>query len=827
MPISKLELLQKQPLTSGWLFRERQNSHSMLEDFANPNGWLSCQVPSSTYQNLLEHGLIPDPYFDQNENLVQWVSERDWLYCLEFSAELGFLQNQLCFDGLDTFADVYLNGDLILESENMFLGQRITVQLKAKNRLEIHFKSAWFEGLKRMQAHGGARPLWNGDPSRLHVRKAQYHYSWDWGPKLVDSGIWQEIRLEQYNARIAEVHIQPKLEATLETSTIDIDLQLHGQYQEARVVLTLCDPNGIALEQHIMAAGSKLKHRFWILQPELWYPHTLGTQPLYRLRVSLEQAGICLDSQEQTFGIRQVRVVKEAIENQVGTSFYFEINGIAMFTNGANWIPDDLMLARVTGERYKARIEATKNANMTMLRIWGGGIYENKVFYDLCDQMGILVWQDFMFGCGIYPSHPAFLESVQEEAVYQVKRLRSHPSIIIWTGNNEDYPLANGLGLYNMAAAPDANSGFGARVIYEQILPKALLEFCPDVYYQAGSPYFGQDPDDQTIGDRHTWEVWGRDAAPYREYARLGGRFISEFGMGAAPRLETLREVIPKEAWQPHSPSFLHHIKAGEGMMRLEKYASDIRSDLDKLEDFVFATQIVQSEALNAAYRIWRRAWGNVGTRACGGALVWQLNDCWQVSSWAIIDSSQRCKPAYYTVKRALEAITINLWSDGAIWGSNTSLLGCQATLEIRVFDLQGQAIETTSRPVQLPANASTELGTVAPMLEPQIIQVRLLQNNKVIARDSFFPEPYVKFQFPNAKISIERLDQHRLKISTDKPVKAVWLETDQISDNMLDLMPNDPQILEFPSIVDLLELRWLGGQHTVDLSPRLVAADD
>jgi beta-mannosidase len=825
MSISQVALRQQQILNHGWFFKERQINLSLEADFATPQGWYSCRVPSSTYQNLLEQQLIPDPYYDQNEKLVQWVGERDWLYRLEFNAEQNYEYSELCFDGLDTFASVYLNGELILESQNMFLGQRIPVQLQAKNTLEIHFKNAWLEGLKRMEANGGAKPLWNGDASRVHVRKAQYHYSWDWGPKLLDSGIWQEIRLEQFNARIYDVTLQTKLEPNFETSSLDILLHLNGQFETAEVVLTLCDPNGIPLEKTQLPATAALKHQFMVLQPRLWYPHTLGSQPLYCLKVVVVQDGIILDQSEQSFGIRQVRVVQEPVANQSGSSFYFEINGIAMFTSGANWIPDDLMLARVTTERYYARIEAAKNANMTMLRIWGGGIYENKVFYDLCDQMGIMIWQDFMFGCGIYPSYPAFLENVKQEASDQIKRLRNHPSIVIWTGNNEDYPLAFGQGLYDASTAPDATATFGARVIYEQILPSCMQEFAPDAYYQAGSPFFGAFPDDQTIGDRHTWDVWGSAAVPYRDYQHLGGRFVSEFGMCAAPRLETLREVIPTSQWSPSSPSFEHHMKADQGMMRLNKYAADIAQNLENLEDFVFATQIVQSEALNAAYRIWRRAWGKSNNRACGGALVWQLNDCWQVSSWAIIDSSHRYKPAYYTVKRALQAITINLWTDGAIWASNHHLETWQYDLEIRIFDLQGQVTHFETRAVDLAANASTELGRL-----PQgqaIYAVRLLQNNQVIARDSIFPEPYVQFELPKANIQVEQIGQHQLRISTDKPVKAVWLETNEISDNMLDLMPNDPQILELPSIPEQLELRFLGGQKVFNLQAQLVVGDD
>jgi beta-mannosidase len=748
-------------------------------------------VPGGVIQSLLAENIIPNPLFGQNEDTVQWIGETDWAYSLGFERPFDgdFV---LCFDGLDTFCTVYLNGKPILTSSNMFLAHRVPVQLEAHNKLEVHFLSPWHEG-KRLEAlHGGKQPLWNGDSSRLYVRKAQYHYGWDWGPKLLEQGIWQPVRLECFSARVTEVHVQTHLEPDFSKARLAVNATLEGDFADTQTTLTFLKPNGEVLHHLETSATANLQTSFEVQHPELWYTHDLGVQPMYQLQVQLERDGVVLHTHRQSFAIRQIELVQAALET--GKTFYFRLNGKDVFCGGANWIPEDLLVPRVTPERYRAQLEAARAANMNMLRVWGGGIYEQDVFYDLCDELGLLVWQDFMFACGIYPDY--FLESVRLEAVQQLKRLRRHPCIAIWTGNNEDYQLAHGLGLQD----------FPAKKIYETLLPSLVAQYAPDAIYQAGSPFQGADPDDATLGDKHVWNIWGRAALPYRAYREEGGRFVSEFGMAAAPHIQTLQNALPSEDLHPKSAGMLHHLRASEGMWRLEQYLADLGDVSHDLPEFIYRTQLVQSEALDCAYRIWRKGWNQ--HRETGGVLVWQLNDCWAVTGWAIIDSEHRKKPAYYAVKRALAPISVNLWAtkqETEIWAVNTGKPHT-LTLELCAFQMDGTLVLSEQRIVHLEENACT---VFAPWIRQQnlVVSAKLLYGNAVLARHAIFPEPFKEFGFCKPTIHLE-WQEDRLHLVSDVPTKGVWLEGD-FEDNMIDLMPNEPQVVQGRPNLPLPALRW------------------
>jgi beta-mannosidase len=513
---------------------------------------------------------------------------------------------------------------------------------------------------------------------------------------------------------------------------------------------------------------------------------------MYQLQVQLECDGVVLHTHTQPFAIRQIELMQAPLGT--GKTFYFRLNGKDVFCGGANWIPEDLFVPRVTPECYRAQIQAAREANMNMLRVWGGGIYEQDMFYDLCDELGLLVWQDFMFACGIYPDY--FLESVRLEAVQHIKRLRHHPCIAIWTGNNEDYQLAHGLGLRD----------FSAKKIYETLLPSLVAEHAPGAIYQAGSPFQGADPDDSTIGDKHVWNIWGRAALPYRAYREEGGRFVSEFGMAATPHLETLQSALPDSDLYPKSPGMLHHLRAGEGMWRLEKYLADLGNVPQDLPEFVYRTQLVQSEALDCAYRIWRKGWNT--NRETGGVLVWQLNDCWAVTGWAIIDCEHRKKPAYYAVKRALAPVTINLWAMAGgteVWAVNSGLART-VRLELCAFEANGTLVLSEQRIVHLESNTCT---VFAPWIRQSnlVVSAKLLDGETVLARHAIFPEPLKHFAFHKPTIRLE-WQGTSLFISSDVPTKGVWLNGD-FDNNMLDLMPNEPQVVQGRANQALPALRW------------------
>lgn len=815
-------------------------------------GWIPAQVTGSVQQTLLEAGLIPDPFYGRNELDVQWVGEKDWLYrsSLQISeATLAKPYIDLCFEGLDTFATAYLNGEKILETDNMFIPHRINIKDKLRvgnNDLLIHFESALRRGREIEAAHGGPRPCWNGDSSRLFVRKAQYHYGWDWGPVVMCAGPWRDVYLESYETRIADIYTETRLENDFKKGVLDVAITFEGKLEDNQVFIDLYAPDGKALLSKVytnkvgnMAEGLQpnvgfrevLEQTFKLDNPQLWYPHGYGEQPLYKLVVKIQNG----DTKEFRLGFRDIQIVQEKVKDEEGSSFFFKVNGIEMFVGGANWIPDDLLLNRISEKRYRERITQARDANMTMLRVWGGGIYESDIFYDICDELGIMVWQDFMFACGIYSAYPEFLENISREAEANVKRLRHHSSIVLWCGNNEDYQIAESVGQYGSKG--DA-SKFEAIVIYEKILPDICKRLDPTRFYWPGSPYGGPDSFNGTIGDRHVWDIWHGPMAPYQQYIKYEGRFVSEFGMQSYPSLKTLESTLPEAERFPQSRTMVHHNRAftpgfgPDGHRRLGVYLSDNLRDPVTLSGYVYATQFVQAEAMRYAYSSFRRRWGVPGKRGVSGALVWQLNDCWPVTSWAIVDSFGIPKPAYYTIKRELEPVTLGLWRTGGfsnnegceIWATNAKNDTRTGTLELRAYNFAGQEIAHEKRDVIINPNSTTELGSWN-VKDAMVISAKLLEKTSVTARAALWSEPFKYYEIPNPELEVEAISKTQLKLSVRKPAKGIWL-TAACDDNFLDLIPGDDAIVNLQEELEQVKAQWLGGEKMFDVARVAVASD-
>jgi beta-mannosidase len=815
-----------------WQLKQRDGS--IIAD------WMPAQVPGSVQQTLLEANLIPDPFYGLNEKDVQWVGESDWLYRTSFQLDKKMSEQpylELCFDGLDTFATVSLNGQKILESNNMFIPQRVNIKAFAKageNEIVIHFESALKRG-KELEALHGKRPCWNGDNSRLFVRKAQYHYGWDWGPVVMCLGPWRDVYAESYETRISDVVTATRLENDFKKAELDVAVSLEGAANDVK--LELYSPDGTLLESEtsgkqnkglqplVPSASGEVRKTFMLEHPQLWYPHGYGEQPLYKLVVK------CADETKTlNIGFRDVQIIQESVAGEKGSSFFFKVNGIEMFVGGANWIPDDLFLNRISPERYREGITQARDANMTMLRVWGGGIYESDIFYDICDELGILVWQDFMFACGIYPAYPEFLESVRQEAEANVKRLRHHTCIALWCGNNEDYQIAESIGQYGEKG--DRNK-FEALEIYEKLLPELCQRLDPTRFYWPGSPYGGPNSFDPTMGDRHTWEIWHGPMAPYQQYTKYEGRFVSEFGMQSYPSLACLESVLPEHERFPQSRTVVHHNRAftpglgPDGHRRMAVYLSDNLRDPVTLSGYVYSTQFIQGEAMRYAYSSFRRRWGVPGKRAVSGALVWQLNDCWPVTSWAIIDSFGIPKPAYYTIKRELEPVTLGLWhtNEGCeIWATNREENARTGTLELRTYNFEGKEITNEKRQITINPNSTIELGTWD-LKDAMVISARLLEKTSITARATLWSEPFKYYEIPNPELEVEQLSKTQLKLSVRKPAKGVWLNA-PCNDNFLDVMPADDAIVDVQEIPGELKVQWLGGERLVRLERVAVIGD-
>jgi len=805
-------------LNNDWQFKQRDPQSKLEADFITTQKWLQASVPGSVHQDLLAAGRIPDPFVGLNENAVQWVGECDWLYRSEFNLPPEWAAQPaiwLCFEGLDTFATVWLNGKQILISDNMFVPHRLEVSKllqPGQNELRLLFQSASRCGKER-EAQYGKRELWNGDSSRLYVRKAQYHYGWDWGPTLLTAGIWRTVRLEAGAARIAEMACPIEVPEDLSLALLPVRAIIETVADaETTLRLELYGPDGnFVSKARVEVKAGEAQHTFELDAPQLWWPRSYGAQALYRLVAILETTaeGAELDQQEQRLGLRRLRLVQEPLTTEPGTTFMFEVNNTPIFCGGYNWIPADVFTPRIEIDRYRHWLQLAADGNAAMLRVWGGGIYEEDVFYDTCDELGLLVWQDFMFACGMYPALDWFQTSVQAEAEAAVRRLRHHPCLALWCGNNEDYSIAHSLGRYDAEYMGDlAHSPFPARAIYEQLLPEVCARLDHTRPYWPGSPYGGPGGSSQIVGDRHTWDVWHSEMADYHAYKSYAGRFVSEFGMEALPTLTMLQTIAPPVELYPGSRTLEHHNKSADGYRRLAVYLGDNLRPVSNLEDYIYATQFIQAEALTNAIRSWRKRWGGPGRYAVAGALVWQLNDCWPVTSWAVADYNLQPKPAYYALRRELAPVTVGFENLGngqaALWCVNGYTHAIEAEVCVRGWTLEGKQTLEECRQVILKPNQTNLLDSLPFQPEQGIVlSATLLEKGTgaVLARSTLWPEPFKYFSLPDPEITLVRLDDTRLQVQATRPAKGVWLTTNlpletKWSNNMLDILPGEPQII-------------------------------
>jgi beta-mannosidase len=823
-------------LTDGWHLR-------LGADDAPPDdeGWVPARVPGTAHLDLLAAGRIPDPFVGFNEHAVAWLGEQDVRYRCAFTLPPGWLapgeRLVLRCDGLDTFAAISLNGTPIGQNNNMFVPLEISIDIDGgllrpgENELVMAFSCAAREARAREAAHGRMR-VWNGDPSRVYVRKAQYHWGWDWGPTLLCAGPYRPVRLLRFRARLRGLRCPAEVAPDLASATLPVALEVDGE-GAAAVALRLYDPAGslcAEAEAPVEAGpeGGQARHTFSLPDPALWWPAGQGAQARYLLHAALlSPAREVLDEGRLHLGLRRVVLRQEPLVGEPGTSFHFEINNRPLFCGGANWIPADSFLPRVSGRRYRALLQMARDAGMVMIRVWGGGIYEEDVFYDLCDELGLLVWQDFMFACGLYPDEPWFQRSVEAEAREAVRRLRHHPSVVLWCGNNEDYVLAASVGAYGAGAAPGPNKDgeqglrFAARPIYERLLAAVCAAEDPSRTYWPGSPFTASEADaqDPLVGDRHTWEVWHGNMADYQDYGRFAGRFVSEFGMQAYPDLATLASLTGAEGLLPGPEVLAFHNKADGGTDRLRTYLERNLPDLSPkgLDGMVYATQLMQAEALGWAFRSFRRRFGGPWRRAVSGALVWQLNDCWPCISWSVIDYALRPKASYHVIRRELLPRCVGL-SRGAAgqvqaWCVNGTAEEASAVIALRAFTLDGEEVVDLRRdlPVRLGADRAVELGDVAPPPGPEVVVgARLLIGGAVVSRAALWPEPLRDARLRDPGLRVTSIDDkggedgggRALRLSVARPAKGVLLRAagdpggGAWSDNLLDLLPGDEQVV-------------------------------
>ncbi len=783
--------------------------------------WVPAQVPGAVHTDLLQAEKIPDPFYNDNETRVQWVAEIGWCYRRTFHVPPDLLHHDaihLVAEGLDTFATILINGQWVAATENMFIPYRFGIKawLRAgENEIEIRFDSP-LARTQELEARFGKLPVALESP-RVYARKAQYSFSWDWGPKLPTSGIWRPIRLEaRRHARLVEAAVDIHLSEDLQHArvSIQVDLERYSS-REIDCEVEITGPDFRA-QQGLLVPSEKIVFVFDLEQPRLWWPNGYGEQPLYQAQVKLKANDEEIDAQNIRFGVRKLELRREP--DSGGESFVFVINKLPIFCKGANWIPADSFVPRLTPEHYRRLLVQARAAHINMLRVWGGGIYEQPIFYDLCDELGLMIWQDFMFACGGYPGHAEFVQNVENEITAMVKQLRCHPAIVLWCGNNENEWL------WHMETQHSHHEMPGV-ALFQKIIPEICAGLDPSRPYWQSSPFGGDDPNAESQGDRHQWNIWSNWADP-ATVSKDRGRFLSEFGFQAPASLHTWKKYLAEEERTPQNPVFEQHNKQIEGPERLFRFLAGHVSTPVSFEDFVYKTQMVQAEALKTMVEHWRREKFHTA-----GALFWQLNDCWPVSSWSVIDSETQPKAAYWYARRFFAPLLISIKAHGKyseIWATNDTVNSREAEMELEMLSLQGEKIFARRERVIIPANASVRLA--APAWEELVrfdprqhyVRVRLNEKGESVAENRLFfrrfkhlawPQPRLEFQMESAAEKT-----WRLRVKSDCFVKSLALLEPppglELSDNFFEVEAGEEKSILLRAtpaspIVALKDLHW------------------
>ena len=664
--------------------------------------WLAACVPGGVHTDLLAAGRIADPFIGDEETRVQWVPEQDWEYRRTFIVDATLLASERVFlvcEGLDTLADVSVNGTLIGSGENMFRAYRWEVGRhlqEGANELCIVFRSA----VTYAAAGNQAQPLPEVNdplPGAPYVRKAPSHYGWDWGPHLPPVGIWRAIRLEGYSAaRLADIHLRQRHADGKVTLAAHIQADVY-QPAPLAVTLVLTAPDGQTQAiQTALAAGSATA-AIEIADPQLWWPNGYGGQPLYTLQVELVSAGVTLDEQRYQLGLRTLELRRRP--DEWGESFTFVVNDVPIFAKGSNWIPADSFPTRVSLAQYDGLLGAAAATHQNMVRVWGGGYYEDEAFYDLCDRYGLLVWQDFMFACAAYPlNEAAFLANVQGEVEYNVRRLRHRACLALWCGNNEIEAAWAGWGWSATPAWADLMAA--DEQFFYHTLPQWLAADDPDHAYWPSSPSSNvpfQNPDDGQVGDIHQWAVWHLNK-PFTQYRETPARFVSEFGFQALPTPATIAYYATPAERNMTSYVMEQHQRNNGGNGRIMTYLTAYFQLPRDFATLVYLTQILEAEALRVGVEYWRSCWPRTA-----GTLYWQLNDCWPVASWSSIDYFGRWKAAHYAARRFYAPLLLALApAEGSITASvhNDRRVACAGSLRWSVETLDGEVLAGGAMPV-------------------------------------------------------------------------------------------------------------------------------
>ncbi|MDN5213993.1 hypothetical protein QQ020_18095 [Fulvivirgaceae bacterium BMA12] len=800
-------------LATGWKFKEE-----------GTDSWYHATVPGCNFTDLLSNELIGDPFYRDNEEHLQWIEKKDWVYETDFiitAAELDHARIELVCKGLDTYATIYLNDREIASNDNQFVECVTEVRpdlVVGKNKLRIHFHSPIAYVREKAEKVGITYPAGNDhsdDKLSVFSRKAPYHFGWDWGPRFVTSGIWRPVFLKFIkNINIVDSYFKPEI-ISENKAVIHVSISLTAHEKSEAKLTISCLNEALNTTNHIAfleKGHNEVKIKFSVNNYKKWWPRGFGEAHLYHFAVNIKDHHGSTCSIFKKVGIRKIEVINKPDEH--GESFYFQVNGVPVFAKGANYIPQDSFLTRVSEERYHQLYADVLAANMNMIRVWGGGIYEDDLFYDLADQHGILVWQDFMFACTLYPGDASFLQNVEKEAISNIKRLRGHASIALWCGNNEVRVGWHHWGWqeeYNYSKDDQQWLFRDYKQLFEKLLPEVVAEHDPERFYFPSSPISNfEEEKDFSVGDVHYWGVWHKEA-PFSDYEKCVPRFMSEYGFQSFPIFESVKKYTLAEDWDINSPVMKLHQKHPRGNQLIKDYLLQDYNEARDFESFLYLSQILQAHGIKIAIEAHRR-----NKPYCMGSLYWQLNDCWPVASWSGIDYYGRWKALHYFVKKAFKDILLSckIADDHlSTYLISDRLENEKGRLYLQILTLDGEVVTDLKEEVELKANTSYLYkkhdlkGLIGSNdIHNLVIYAGIEIKNELMSENIYYlvPTKDLMLRKPAIKYSVKHEnDQLKVLLQSDVLVKNLYLRFDGLSanfsDNFFDLMPKREKEVTLP----------------------------
>lgn len=793
--------------------------------------WLEAQVPGSVYSNLLDQKLIPDPYYRENQYEIYDISKDDYTFERDFDipAEMfGHDRLLLRFDGLDTLAEVFLNGQLLGYVNNMHRTWEYDVckvAKEGKNTLRVEFASP-VEYATKKQAED---PLWGvgtTTPGYPHIRKAHNMFGWDWAPQLPDMGIWRPVTLLAMDtARLDGVYVTQEHQNGRVTLKLRVDTEFFCE-KELTAAITFTAPDGVRQEYTLPVKQAAETLEITVEDPQIWWPNGYGEQPLYRLETLLKDGEAELDRKDMRIGLRTVTVSRE--NDEWGQEFCFVVNGVKIFTMGADYIPEEQILARCTAERTRALLEQCVKANFNCVRVWGGAYYPEDWFFDYCDEMGLMVWQDFMFACAVYRLTDEVRENVTQELIDNIKRIRHHASLALWCGNNEVEVMWTSWGISQDGLREDYPA------LFEELIPAICAEYDSNTFYWPSSPSSGggfDNPTDKNRGDVHYWEVW-HGMRPLTEFRKYYFRFCSEYGFESMPSIKTIRSFAEEEDMNLFSAVMEAHQKCEEGNKKLLYYMSQMVRYPYSFAGVVYATQLLQADAIRSNVEHMRRNRGR-----CMGSIYWQLNDSNPIISWSSIDSANRWKALHYYARRFYAPVLLSANEEDksavVLNISNERFVPVDGTLRWSLRDSGANILREGSVAVSVdPMSAKnclmldlSDLLQTGEEERSRYLEYSIEENGVVLSYgNSLFVRPkHFRFENPDLNITVdEESDRFVLRLTGSAYAKSVCLDLETadctFSDNWFDIHGGTPVVItvDKDTVQPSLSLQEFTSQLTV-----------